>query len=164
MIPRLRLLPAAAFHRRDGEFAPSFRYLSACSSIRCMQPTAGKALRQATCSIRFALPYTVIVDFTLWIGGICSQRFPVVALSCLGILFSSVGLAHWLSRLMPNIVEIPCHIFCSVWCANATAQFAYTRTIPLTGSDFHRGIALALLFTGAELALIPDSAALAVDD
>src|SRR6185437_13192164 len=64
-----------------------------------------------------------------------------------GILTFAVALAM-LSRLTPHIVQFYATFFIIGLVANATAQFAYTRTI-LTWFTSHRGFALALLLTGS---------------
>jgi predicted MFS family arabinose efflux permease len=79
--------------------------------------------------------------------GILLDRFPPRRIILPGILAFAVGLAA-LSRLTPNIVQFYATFFVIGLVANATAQFAYTRTI-LTWFTAHRGIALALLLTGS---------------
>jgi predicted MFS family arabinose efflux permease len=79
--------------------------------------------------------------------GILLDRFPPRHTILPGILVFAVGLAA-LSRLTPNIVQFYATFFVIGLVANATAQFAYTRTI-LTWFTTHRGMALALLLTGS---------------
>jgi predicted MFS family arabinose efflux permease len=79
--------------------------------------------------------------------GILLDRFPPRRTILPGILVFAVGLAA-LSRLTPNIVQLYATFFVIGLVANATAQFAYTRTI-LTWFTTHRGMALALLLTGS---------------
>jgi predicted MFS family arabinose efflux permease len=79
--------------------------------------------------------------------GILLDRFPPRRIILPGILVFAVGLAA-LSRLTPNIVQFYATFFVIGLVANATAQFAYTRTI-LTWFTSHRGFALALLLTGS---------------
>jgi predicted MFS family arabinose efflux permease len=79
--------------------------------------------------------------------GILLDRFPPRRVILPGILVFAVGLAA-LSRLTPNIVQFYATFFVIGLVANATAQFAYTRTV-LTWFTTHRGIALALLLTGS---------------
>jgi predicted MFS family arabinose efflux permease len=79
--------------------------------------------------------------------GILLDRFPPRRTILPGILVFAVGLAA-LSRLTPNIVQFYATFFVIGLVANATAQFAYTRTV-LTWFTTHRGIALALLLTGS---------------
>ena len=79
--------------------------------------------------------------------GILLDRFPPRRIILPGILVFAVGLAT-LSRLTPHIVQFYATYFVIGLVANATAQFAYTRTI-LTWFTTHRGIALALLLTGS---------------
>jgi predicted MFS family arabinose efflux permease len=69
-----------------------------------------------------------------------------------GILVFAVGLAA-LSRLTPHIVQFYATLFVIGLVANATAQFAYMRTI-LIWFTTHRGMALALLLTGSGLGSI----------
>jgi len=78
--------------------------------------------------------------------GILLDRFPPRRIILPGILVFAVGLAA-LSRLTPNIVQFYATFFVIGLVANATAQFAYTRTV-LTWFTSHRGFALALLLTG----------------
>ena len=84
--------------------------------------------------------------------GILLDRFPPRRIILPGILVFAVGLAA-LSRLTPNIVQFYATFFVIGLVANATAQFAYTRTI-LTWFTTHRGIALALLLTGSGIGSI----------
>ncbi len=79
--------------------------------------------------------------------GILLDRFPPSRVILPGILVFAIGLAA-LSRLTPNILQFYATFFVIGLAANATAQFAYTRTI-LTWFTTHRGIALALLLTGS---------------
>ena len=79
--------------------------------------------------------------------GILLDRFPPRRIILSGILVFAVGLAA-LSRLTPNIVQFYATFFVIGLVANATAQFAYTRTV-LTWFTSHRGFALALLLTGS---------------
>lgn len=79
--------------------------------------------------------------------GILLDRFPPRRIILSGILVFAVGLAA-LSRLTPNIVQFYATFFVIGLVANATAQFAYTRTV-LTWFTRHRGFALALLLTGS---------------
>jgi predicted MFS family arabinose efflux permease len=79
--------------------------------------------------------------------GILLDRFPPRRIILPGILAFAIALAA-LSRLTPNIVQFYATFFVMGLVANATAQFAYTRTI-LTWFTTHRGVALALLLTGS---------------
>ncbi len=79
--------------------------------------------------------------------GILLDRFPPSRVILPGILVFAIALAT-LSRLTPNIIQFYATSFVIGLVANATAQFAYTRTI-LTWFTTHRGIALALLLTGS---------------
>jgi predicted MFS family arabinose efflux permease len=79
--------------------------------------------------------------------GILLDRFPPRRIIVPGILVFAFALAT-LSRLTPNIVQFYATFFVLGLVANATAQFAYTRTI-LTWFTTHRGVALALLLTGS---------------
>jgi predicted MFS family arabinose efflux permease len=79
--------------------------------------------------------------------GLLLDRFPPRRIILPGILVFAVGLAA-LSRLTPNIVQFYATFFVIGLVANATAQFAYTRTV-LTWFTSHRGFALALLLTGS---------------
>ncbi|HEV2134894.1 MAG TPA: MFS transporter [Terracidiphilus sp.] len=84
--------------------------------------------------------------------GILLDRFPPRRIIVPGILAFAVALAT-LSRLTPHIVQFYATFFVLGLVANATAQFAYTRTI-LTWFTTHRGIALALLLTGSGIGSI----------
>jgi predicted MFS family arabinose efflux permease len=79
--------------------------------------------------------------------GLLLDRFPPRRIILPGILVFAVGLVT-LSRLTPHIVQFYATFFIIGLVANATAQFAYTRTI-LTWFTSHRGFALALLLTGS---------------
>jgi predicted MFS family arabinose efflux permease len=79
--------------------------------------------------------------------GILLDRFPPRRIILPGIVVFAGGLAT-LSRLTPHIVQFYATFFVIGLVANATAQFAYTRTI-LTWFTTHRGLALALLLTGS---------------
>ncbi len=79
--------------------------------------------------------------------GILLDRFPPRRIILPGILIFVVALAA-LSRLTSNIVLFYVVFFVLGLVANATAQFAYTRTV-LTWFSTHRGMALALLLTGS---------------
>jgi predicted MFS family arabinose efflux permease len=79
--------------------------------------------------------------------GVLLDRFPPRRIILPGILIFAIALAA-LSRLTPNIVQFYATFFVIGLVANATAQFAYTRTI-LTWFTTHRGVALALLLTGS---------------
>jgi predicted MFS family arabinose efflux permease len=79
--------------------------------------------------------------------GVLLDRFPPRRIILPGILIFAIALAA-LSRLTPNIVQFYAIFFVIGLVANATAQFAYTRTI-LTWFTTHRGVALALLLTGS---------------
>jgi predicted MFS family arabinose efflux permease len=94
----------------------------------------------------FALA-AITVAFVSPLIGILLDRFPPRRTILPGILVFAVGLAA-LSRLTPHIVQFYATFFVIGLVANATAQFAYTRTI-LTWFTTHRGIALALLLTGS---------------
>ena len=94
----------------------------------------------------FALA-AITVAFVSPLIGILLDRFPPRRIILPGILVFAVGLAS-LSRLTPNIFQFYATFFVIGLVANATAQFAYTRTI-LTWFTTHRGIALALLLTGS---------------
>jgi predicted MFS family arabinose efflux permease len=94
----------------------------------------------------FALA-AITVAFVSPLIGILLDRFPPRRIILPGILVFAVGLAT-LSRLTPNIVQFYATFFVIGLVANATAQFAYTRTI-LTWFSIHRGKALALLLTGS---------------
>lgn len=84
--------------------------------------------------------------------GILLDRFPPRRIILPGILIFALALAA-LSRLTPNIVQFYAAFFVMGLVANATAQFAYTRTI-LTWFTCHRGVALALLLTGSGIGSI----------
>lgn len=94
----------------------------------------------------FALA-AITVAFVSPLIGILLDRFPPRRIILPGIVVFSVGLAA-LSRLTPHIVQFYATFFVLGLAANATAQFAYTRTI-LTWFTTHRGLALALLLTGS---------------
>ena len=79
--------------------------------------------------------------------GILLDRFTPRRIILPGIIIFAFGLAA-LSRLTPNIVQFYASFFVLGLVANATAQFAYTRTV-LTWFTTHRGMALALLLTGS---------------
>jgi len=84
--------------------------------------------------------------------GFLLDRFPPRRIILPGILVFAIGLAA-LSRLTPHIVQFYATFFVIGLVANATAQFAYTRTI-LTWFSTHRGMALALLLTGSGIGSI----------
>ena len=84
--------------------------------------------------------------------GILLDRFSPRRIIIPGILTFALALAA-LSRLTPNIVQFYATFFVMGLVANATAQFAYTRSI-LTWFTSHRGIALALLLTGSGIGSI----------
>jgi predicted MFS family arabinose efflux permease len=94
----------------------------------------------------FALA-AITVAFVSPLIGILLDRFPPRRIILPGILVFAAGLAA-LSRLTPNIVQFYATFFVIGLVANATAQFAYTRTV-LTWFTSHRGFALALLLTGS---------------
>jgi predicted MFS family arabinose efflux permease len=79
--------------------------------------------------------------------GLLLDRFPPRRIILPGILVFAFGLAT-LSRLTPHIVQFYLTFFVIGLVANATAQFAYTRTV-LTWFTTHRGLALALLLSGS---------------
>jgi MFS family permease len=79
----------------------------------------------------FALA-AITVAFVSPLIGILLDRFPPRRTILPGILVFAVGLAA-LSRLTPHIVQFYATFFVIGLVANATAQFAYTRTI-LRGS------------------------------
>jgi predicted MFS family arabinose efflux permease len=79
--------------------------------------------------------------------GILLDRFPPSRIILPGILVFAIGLAT-LSRLTANIIQFYATFFVIGLVANATAQFAYTRTV-LTWFTRRRGFALALLLTGS---------------
>jgi len=99
----------------------------------------------------FALA-AITVAFVSPLIGILLDRFPPRRIILPGILVFAVGLAT-LSRMTPYIVQFYATFFVIGLVANATAQFAYTRTI-LTWFTTHRGIALALLLTGSGIGSI----------
>jgi predicted MFS family arabinose efflux permease len=99
----------------------------------------------------FALA-AITVAFVSPLIGILLDRFPPRRIILPGILVFAVGLAT-LSRLTPHIVQFYATFFVIGLVANATAQFAYTRTI-LTWFTTCRGIALALLLTGSGIGSI----------
>jgi predicted MFS family arabinose efflux permease len=99
----------------------------------------------------FALA-AITVAFVSPLIGILLDRFPPRRTILPGILVFAVGLAA-LSRLTSNIVQFYATFFVIGLVANATAQFAYTRTI-LTWFTTHRGMALALLLTGSGIGSI----------
>ena len=84
--------------------------------------------------------------------GILLDRFPPRRIILPGILVFAVALAT-LSRLTPHILQFYATFFVLGLVANATAQFAYTRTV-LTWFTTHRGLALALLLTGSGIGSI----------
>jgi predicted MFS family arabinose efflux permease len=84
--------------------------------------------------------------------GLLLDRYPPRRVILPGILVFSIGLAS-LSRLTPHIVQFYVTFFVIGLVANATAQFAYTRTI-LTWFRARRGFALALLLTGSGIGSI----------
>ena len=84
--------------------------------------------------------------------GVLLDRFPPRRVILPGILVFATGLAT-LSRLSPHIVQFYLTFFVIGLVANATAQFAYTRTI-LTWFTSYRGLALALLLTGSGIGSI----------
>jgi predicted MFS family arabinose efflux permease len=84
--------------------------------------------------------------------GLLLDRFPPRRIILPGILVFAVGLAA-LSRLTPHIVQFYATFFVIGLVANATAQFAYTRTI-LTWFTNRRGFALALLLSGSGIGSI----------
>lgn len=79
--------------------------------------------------------------------GLLLDRFPPRRIILPGILVFAITLAA-LSRLTSHIVQFYLTFFVMGLVANATAQFAYTRTV-LTWFTTHRGFALALLLTGS---------------
>ena len=99
----------------------------------------------------FALA-AITVAFVSPLIGILLDRFPPRRIILPGILVFAFGLAA-LSRLTPHIVQFYATFFVIGLVANATAQFAYTRTI-LTWFTTHRGMALALLLTGSGIGSI----------
>ncbi len=84
--------------------------------------------------------------------GILLDRFPPSRVILPGILVFATALAT-LSRLTPNIIQFYATFFVIGLVANATAQFAYTRTV-LTWFTSRRGFALALLLTGSGIGSI----------
>jgi predicted MFS family arabinose efflux permease len=94
----------------------------------------------------FALAAITVAIVSPFIG-ILLDRFPPRRIILPGIVIFAIALAA-LSRLTPNIVQFYATFFVMGLVANATAQFAYTRTI-LTWFTNRRGIALALLLTGS---------------
>lgn len=94
----------------------------------------------------FALAAITVALVSPLIGGLL-DRFPPRRIILPGIVIFAGALAA-LSRLTPNIVQFYATFFVLGLVANATAQFAYTRTI-LTWFTARRGIALALLLTGS---------------
>lgn len=99
----------------------------------------------------FALA-AITVAFVSPLIGILLDRFPPRRTILPGILVFAVGLAA-LGRLTPHIVQFYATFFVIGLVANATAQFAYTRTV-LTWFTTHRGKALALLLTGSGMGSI----------
>lgn len=102
----------------------------------------------------FALA-AITVAFVSPLIGILLDRFPPRRIILPGIVIFAVGLAT-LSRLTPHIVQFYATFFVIGLVANATAQFAYARTV-LTWFTSYRGIALASLLTasGVGSILIP---------
>jgi len=84
--------------------------------------------------------------------GLLLDRFPPRRIILPGILVFAVALAT-LSRLTPHIAQFYLTFFVIGLVANATAQFAYTRTV-LTWFTSHRGFALALLLSGSGIGSI----------
>lgn len=84
--------------------------------------------------------------------GILLDRFPPSRVILPGILVFAIALAT-LSRLTPNIIQFYATFFVIGLVANATAQFAYTRTV-LTWFASRRGFALALLLSGSGIGSI----------
>lgn len=84
--------------------------------------------------------------------GILLDRYPPRRVILPGILVFALGLAA-LSRLTPNIFQFYATFFVIGLVANATAQFAYTRTV-LSWFTSRRGFALALLLTGSGIGSI----------
>jgi len=84
--------------------------------------------------------------------GLLLDRFPPRRIILPGIVVFAIGLAS-LSRLTPHIVQFYFTFFVIGLVANATAQFAYARTV-LTWFTTHRGFALALLLTGSGIGSI----------
>jgi len=79
--------------------------------------------------------------------GLLLDRFPPRSIILPAIVIFAVALAS-LSRLTPHIFQFYFTFFIIGLVANATAQFAYTRTI-LTWFRARRGMAIALLLTGS---------------
>lgn len=94
----------------------------------------------------FALA-AITVAFVSPLIGLLLDRFPPRCIILPGILVFAVALAA-LSRLAPHIFQFYVTFFVIGLVANATAQFAYARTV-LTWFTCHRGFALALLLTGS---------------
>ena len=94
----------------------------------------------------FALA-AITVAFVSPLIGVLLDRFPPRSIILPGIVVFAAGLAA-LSRLTPHIVQFYATFFLLGLVANATAQFAYTRTV-LTWFTSRRGFALALLLTGS---------------
>lgn len=84
--------------------------------------------------------------------GLLLDRFPPRRIILPGIVVFAVALAT-LSRLTPHILQFYFAFFVIGLVANATAQFAYARTV-LTWFTSHRGFALALLLTGSGIGSI----------
>lgn len=84
--------------------------------------------------------------------GIFLDRFPPRRTILPAIVVFALALAA-LSRLSSNIVQFYGTFFVIGLVANATAQFAYTRTV-LTWFSARRGFALALLLTGSGIGSI----------
>lgn len=84
--------------------------------------------------------------------GLLLDRFPPRRIILPGIVIFALGLAS-LSRLTSHIIQFYLSFFVIGLVANATAQFAYTRTI-LTWFSSRRGFALALLLTGSGIGSI----------
>lgn len=99
----------------------------------------------------FALA-AITVAFVSPLIGILLDRFPPRRIILPGILVFAIALAT-LSRLTSHIVQFYATFFVIGLVANATAQFAYTRTI-LTWFTTRRGMALALLLTGSGIGSI----------
>jgi predicted MFS family arabinose efflux permease len=79
--------------------------------------------------------------------GLLLDRFPPRRIILPGILVFAIALAT-LSRLTPHVGQFYLTFFVIGLVANATAQFAYARTV-LTWFKSHRGFALALLLAGS---------------
>lgn len=84
--------------------------------------------------------------------GFLLDRFPPRRVILPGILVFAIALAA-LSKLTPQIVQFYATFFVLGLVANATAQFAYTRTV-FTWFTSHRGFALAILLTGSGIGSI----------